>query len=576
MKKLIAFLFFTFLLTSCVKEPKNRFADTVIINANMYTLSWDNPLLDGTPSKNAPFKDEKWQFDAQAIAIKNNIIQFVGSNKEVKEYIGKSTNIIDANNAVIVPGLIESHGHLQELGEKKKSINLEGLNKNEIVEIVYKRSLETPKGEWIIASGWDEAIFANNYPDMIELSNKTPDHPIALIGLRGFGAMGNKLAFEKAEIHKSTKATDGGEILKDKKGNLQYVLLNHAKNLLIDKIPKQTLEQRIRIMKYGFDELLKLGFTTIHHAGVVKEHMEVYEELNQKNKLPMRTHAFIAARKHNIELVNEWIDKGPTSNDASFLQVKTFKAYYDGSLGSRGAEFLEDYSDKKGHTGVGGEAYGFHPELITKVLDKGFQLAIHAIGDKGNRDVLDFYENYFKKNPSSKELRHRVEHAQIVHPDDFSRFSALNLIASMEPAHAVEDMPWAIDRVGEKRAIGAYAWRTLRANNTTIIFNSDFTGSDPSFFYGVYSAITKKKKMDKKQWFPEQAFAKEESLRAYTIWAAYASKQENLTGTIEVGKWADLTFMDVDILNATPDEIINGVILKTMINGKVVFENKLK
>jgi predicted amidohydrolase YtcJ len=576
MKKLIAFLFFTFLLTSCVKEPKNRFADTVIINANMYTLSWDNPLLDGTPSKNAPFKDEKWQFDAQAIAIKNNIIQFVGSNKEVKEYIGKSTNIIDANNAVIVPGLIESHGHLQELGEKKKSINLEGLNKNEIVEIVYKRSLETPKGEWIIASGWDEAIFANNYPDMIELSNKTPDHPIALIGLRGFGAMGNKLAFEKAEIHKSTKATDGGEILKDKKGNLQYVLLNHAKNLLIDKIPKQTLEQRIRIMKYGFDELLKLGFTTIHHAGVVKEHMEVYEELNQKNQLPMRTHAFIAARKHNIELVNEWIDKGPTSNDASFLQVKTFKAYYDGSLGSRGAEFLEDYSDKKGHTGVGGEAYGFHPELITKVLDKGFQLAIHAIGDKGNRDVLDFYENYFKKNPSSKELRHRVEHAQIVHPDDFSRFSALNLIASMEPAHAVEDMPWAIDRVGEKRAIGAYAWRTLRANNTTIIFNSDFTGSDPSFFYGVYSAITKKKKMDKKQWFPEQAFAKEESLRAYTIWAAYASKQENLTGTIEVGKWADLTFMDVDILNATPDEIINGVILKTMINGKVVFENKLK
>ena len=567
--KKVLFLCAFAILSSCNSEET---ADLVITNANIYTLSWDDPSIEGKPAENAPFQNKRWEFDAQAIVIKNNLIQFVGSNKDAETYIGKTTEILDAKGAVIVPGLIESHGHLQELGEKNESINLEGLNKKEIIEIVYKRSLEVPKGEWIIASGWVEADFANYYPDMIELSEKTPNHPIALIGLRGFGAMGNQMAFDKAGITKQTIATDGGEILKDSKGAMTFVLLNHAKNLLVDKIPKSSLEKRIRIMNYGFNELLKLGYTTTHHAGVVKEHMEVYEHLLQKEELPMRVQAFVAARKHNIELVNEWIEKGPTTDDTSFLQVKTFKAYYDGSLGSRGAEFLEDYSDKKGHTGVGGEAYGFHPDMITKIMDKGFQLAIHAIGDKGNRDVLDYYENYFKTNPKSKELRHRVEHAQIVHPDDFSRFSQLNLIASMEPAHAVEDVPWAVDRVGEARMKGAYAWRTLRKNNTTVIFNSDFTGSDPSFFYGMHSAMTKKKRTGEKQWYPEQAFTAEESLRAYTIWGAYASRQENLTGTIEKGKWADLTFLNVDVLNANPKEILNGTILKTLVNGKIVYE----
>ena len=574
MKKIIIFLFSILFTLSCNDTSDKDFADTIILNANIYTLNWDNPLPDGTPAINAPFKKGKWQFDAQAIAIKNNLIQFVGTDKEAKKYIGESTKIIDADSAVIVPGLIESHGHLQELGEKNEAIKLEGLNKQQLLDLIVNRAKKTPKGEWIIASGWDEAAFANDYPDMVELSKQTPNNPVVLIGLRGFGTMGNQLAFEKAGITKKTKETDGGEILKDKKGNLKYILLNSAKNLLIDKIPKKTLAQQTRIMEYGFSELLKLGFTTTHHAGVAENHMEVYEDLLQKDKLPMRVHAFIAARMYNINLVNKWLDKGPTTDDASFLQVRNFKAYYDGSLGSRGAKFLEDYSDKKGHTGVGGKAYGFHKNMIVKALDAGFQLAIHAIGDKANRDVLDLYEDYFKTNPTSKELRHRIEHVQVAHPDDFSRFSELNIIASMEPAHSVEDMPWAIDRIGEKRALGAYAWRTLRDNNATVIFNSDFTGSDPSFFYGVHSAITKKKRNEEKQWFPEQAFTKEEALRAYTIWGAFAAKQEHLTGTIKIGKWADLTFMDVDVLNATPKEILKGAILKTLVNGNVMYEKK--
>jgi len=352
MKKSIILLFVYLLIISCNKDTGKNFADSIILNANVYTLSWDAPFLNGKPANNAPFQDGKWQFDAQAIAIKNNTIQFVGSNKKVESYIGSETEVIDAKQAVIIPGLIESHGHLQELGEKKEAINLENLTKQQIVDLIIKRANETPKGEWIIASGWDEAVFANDYLDMVELSKHTPNNPVVLIGLRGFGAMGNKLAFEKAGITKTTKATDGGENLKDNKGNLKFILLNSAKKLLLDKIPKKTLAQQTRIIEYGFNELLKLGFTTTHHAGVAEEHMDVYEDLLKKNKLPMRIHAFVAARMYNINLVNKWLKKGPTKNDESFLQVRNFKAYYDGSLGSRGAKFLEDYSDKKGHTGL--------------------------------------------------------------------------------------------------------------------------------------------------------------------------------------------------------------------------------
>ena len=562
-------------LFSCNDAQESNIADTVITNAKVYTLSWDNPSLEGVPAQNAPLKDSIWLSDAEAIAIKDGLIQFVGTDEDIQDYIGEKTKLIDANNAVVVPGLIESHGHVQEIGEKEEDVNLIGLSSSEIIEVIFKRSQEIPEGEWIIGSGWDEAIFANDYPDMLELSTKVPNHPVVLNGLRGFGAMGNKKAFEKAGITEGTKATDGGEILKDANGNLRYVLLNHAKNLLNDEVPERTFEQRSRIMTYGLDELKSLGFTTAHHAGVIGEHMEVYEDLHSKNKLPIRIQAFVAARMHNIDLVNKWIEHGPTKSDTTFLQVKTFKAYYDGSLGSRGANFIEDYSDEAGHKGVSSADYGFHSDLITKAMDAGFQLAIHAIGDKGNRDVLDFYENYFKENPESMDLRHRIEHAQIVHPDDFKRFGELNIVASMEPGHAVEDMPWAIDRVGEERAKGGYAWRTLRKNNSTVIFNADYTGTDPSFFYGAYCAITKQKRDDDKQWFPEQAFTPEETLRAYTIWAAYASKQENLTGTIEKGKWADLTFMDIDILNlgeTNPNQILDGSILKTIVNGEVVYE----
>lgn len=572
MKKLGCIFLSMGVLIGCSNTINDK-ADTIITNARVYSLRWDNPDLEGVPATNAPFTEGQWKPDAEAIVVKDGKILYVGSQTKAQDFVGEKTRIWDVAGAFVIPGLIESHGHLNEIGEKKEAIKLQGLSGKQIIDLMAAKAKHLPQGEWLIASGWDEAAFANNYPDMAQLSALTPNHPIVLIGLRGFGVMGNQLAFEKAGITANSIPEKGGEILLDSAGKLRYILINGAKRLLLDKIPEQSLTKRTRIMQHGFDTLLSLGFTTTHHLGVDKAHMEVYESLAKQNRLPMRTHAFVAARAYNQSLVNEWLNKGPTSDNTRFLQVTGFKGYYDGSLGSRGAKFLEDYTDKKGHTGVSGMAYGFDAGIMKKAMSKGFRLAVHAIGDKGNRDVLDLYQDYFKLHPEAKELRHRIEHVQVVHPDDFERFQALNITASMEPAHAVEDMPWAIDRIGKERAKRAYAWRTLRRNKAHVVFNSDFTGSDPSFFYGLYCALTKKKLNDTVAYFPEQAFTAEETLRAYTIWGAYAAKQEALTGTIAKGKWADLTIVDTDVLNAAPEILLKAKVLYTIVNGKVAYNH---
>jgi hypothetical protein len=259
------------------------------------------------------------------------------------------------------------------------------------------------------------------------------------------------------------------------------------------------------------------------------------------------------------------------------LVTRAVKAYYDGALGSRGAWLLDDYTDKAGHRGVGGENYGFNEDLNAQAMKGGFQVGMHAIGDAGNRAALDVFESVFKEDPSTAGNRHRIEHAQVLHPDDIPRFGQLGIIASMEPAHAMEDKTWAEDRLGPERILGAYAWRSLRETNAALTFNSDNPGSDHSIFYGLHSAITRQDKQQEPEggWYAEQAMNADEAVRAYTTWSAYASFRENETGIIAAGRWADLTVMDIDpfvLSEDSPGDILNGRILMTVVNGKIVYE----
>jgi hypothetical protein len=349
--------------------------------------------------------------------------------------------------------------------------------------------------------------------------------------------------------------------------------------MITDAMPPATLEQKKRIVAAGLLEIAAAGYVSGHHAGVYSDYYPAYMALAEDKNLPVRVEAMLAARPENFDLMNSWIERGPTREPAQMLQVRGVKAYYDASLGSRGAKLIEEYSDMPGHSGVSGEDYDFPEELVTAAIAAGFQTGIHAIGDAGNREVLDFYERVIDANPDAKSLMHRVEHAQIVHPDDFARFGQMNLVASMEPCHAVEDSPWAEDRVGPERIKGGYAWRTLRRNGAKLIFNSDLSGTDFDIFYGLHCAVTRSDRDGNPAggWYIGEAVTIEEAIRAWTIWPAESSQREHLTGTIEPGKFADLTVLSIDpfaVAQSDPHGLMKGEAVMTVVAGKVVV-NKL-
>lgn len=552
-------------------------ADLVLTNAKVYTLSWDEPDTDGVPAADSPYADGRWTADAEAIAIRDGLIVAVGNAGDVEPFIGRATRVIDLQGATVVPGLVESHGHLHELGEKHEQIDLIGVESEEdIAARLVGASTGRGEGEWIVGSGWDEGEWADHLPTRDFLNRLFPDNPVVLKGLRGFGTLGNDLALRAAGVTNDFENPVGGELVHDDTGEFTGVFLNNATDILNDAIPEGTLEQKKRILLYGFDQLMRQGFVTTHHAGVRTDYLPVYQALAESS-VPMRVEAMLSVGVIGAPSVEKWTAIGPTEDPAAMLQIRSVKAYYDASLGSRGARMLEDYSDMPGHRGVSGTDYGFDVERVRAFMAAGFQAGIHAIGDAGNREVLDFYATTFDKYPHARALRNRIEHAQVIHPDDIARFADLNVVASMEPGHAVEDSPWAEARIGPDRIKGAYAWRTLRRNGAKLIFNSDFTGTDWSFFYGMYAAVTRRMKDGTPQggWYPAQVLTPEEALRAYTVWPAWASSREDLTGTIEVGKWADLTVMDIDPLRVgltNPDDLLDGMIEMTIVGGEIVYE----
>lgn len=550
----------------------------IITNANVYTLSWPDPDMEGNPHASAPFENGKWTPDAEAIVIKGNSILYVGDKETAMNYGNKGTQILDAKGGTVIPGLVDSHGHPYYFGEDLGKIELTGLADKQIIiqRLVDRQDESTAANDWILGFGYDEGSLATeNLPDAALLSEAFPDRPVFIIGTHGFTAIANYEAMERAGINSDTISPIGGEIVKDADGNPNGIFLNNAAELVEDALPPRTGQDFRNIALHGMEVMAASGYTAIHDAGTNRDYLNAYQELEDEGESLIRVYAMLQAT--DDELLEEWQLKGPETEAGELFTVRAVKAYYDGSLGIRGAKLLYDYSDLPGHRGISGEDYGFDETLVQSMMEAGFQLGIHAIGDAGNRDMLNFYTRVFEENPEIKSNRHRIEHAQVVHPEDFRRFADLDLIASMEPPHMAEDMGWAEDRLGSERIKGAYAWRTFRRNEVPLTFNSDLTGSDHNFFYGYYAAIARKNKdrMPENGWYPEQALTPEEALRAYTSWSAYASFQEEVLGTIEVGKLADLTILSMDVLNVgeqNPDSLWNGEIKATIVNGRIVFD----
>jgi predicted amidohydrolase YtcJ len=567
-------------LPACTPEPgqvsEAGAADLILTNARVYTLDWGEPGPDGAPAGSAPHADAGWHPDAEAVATKDGSIVFVGSMRNALEFQGNTTRIVDLAGATVIPGLVDSHTHVFDLGAKLDAVDLTDVaTEEEAVALVAERAKSVPVGEWIVGAGWDEGAWANRYPDKVLLSQEVPDHPVFLDSLHGFAAWANQAALDAGGITADSEVPVGGEMRLGEDGQPNGLFINRATTMLDAIVPPPSRETTIKQLLTGLNQMAEDGYVAVHDAGIDSRGMDILEQLEGEGRLPIRVYAMLSLRDE--ELIRRWIEKGPDTDSDSMLVTRTVKAYYDGALGSRGARLLYDYEDRPGHRGVSGDNYGFDQALNAEAMKAGFQVAIHAIGDAGNREALDILEAVFEQHPSSRGNRHRIEHAQVIHPDDMPRLQQLGIIASMEPPHAMEDKTWAEERLGSERVHGAYAWRSLREAGADITFNSDNPGSDHSIFYGLHSAITRQDKDLEPEggWYPEQRLGSDESVRAYTSWSAYASFREDDTGIIAVGRWADLTVMDIDpfvLADENPSAILNGQILMTIVAGNVVYE----
>ena len=551
-------------------------ADLILTDAHVYTLRWGEPALDGKPAPDAPYTNGNWHPDAAAVAIRGGKIVYVGSDKGALALRGKRTRVIDLNGATVIPGLVDSHTHFIELGAKLVSVDLTHVTTEaQAVALVTERARSVPKGEWIFGAGWDEGAWANRYPDKQQLSAAVPDHPVVLRSLHGFAIWTNQAALDAGKITKASPVPVGGEMRLGTDGQPNGLFLNRAAAMVEAAVPPEPQAVVARHALKGLGQMATDGYVTVHEAGAGSQAMAALQQLEDQHRLPIRVYAMLSLR--DPPLMRQWIARGPDRDSDSMLVTRAVKAYYDGALGSRGARLLADYADKPGHRGISGGGYGFDHDLAKEAMKAGFQLGIHAIGDAGNREVLDFLEAEFEADPNTARNRHRIEHAQVISPEDQPRFARLGVIASMEPPHAVEDKTWAEDRLGPQRILGAYAWRTLRRDGARLTFNADNPGSDHSIFYGLHTAITRQDKQLQPPggWYPEQRLTIEEAIRAYTSWTAYAAFREDQTGIIAKGRWADLTVMDIDpfALAATaPEKILAGKILATIVNGKVVYQ----
>lgn len=528
--------------------------DLLLLNAHVVTMN------DKQPS-------------AQAIAIRGDRIVWVGNSDEGRK-LYPTALALDLHGAAVLPGLIDAHTHLINLGESLTRLNLkDSPTEKEIIERVKQRAATAAPGEWIVGWGWDEGKWASNYPTNQALSAATPNNPVFLVGLHTFAAWANTRALELAGVNKDTKDPENGKILHDEKtGEPTGILLNHAQELVSRHIPPMTLAQAKRAMQLAARECVRNGLTSVHEAKVTPLMVQAFHELVREGRMPLRVYSMLDGADKN--LVDEWLKRGPEIDPHHQLTIRSFKLFADGALGSRGAAMLEPYSDAPQTKGLMTTPEADVYSLTRRALQAGFQVCTHAIGDAANRSVLNAYEQAEKEVPNAHDPRLRIEHAQVLAPEDIPRFAKLGVIASMQPTHATSDMPWAEKRVGLERIKSAYAWRSVKDSGAHLPLSSDFPGETLNPFYGIYAAITRQDPQGNPPggWHPEQKLTLEEALRGYTIEAAYAEFEENAKGSIEKGKLADFTVIAQDITRITPPEILSIRVLKTIVGGKVVYD----
>ncbi|MEZ5962382.1 MAG: amidohydrolase family protein [Planctomycetota bacterium] len=467
---------------------------------------------------------------------------------------------------VVLPGLHDAHAHLQGLGAALENVDLVGTASfAEVVERVQARAARTPVGEWVLGRGWDQNDWDDKaFPGHAALSAAVPDHPVWLVRVDGHAALANARAMALADLTSATATPAGGEILKDAAGAPTGVLIDTAMGLVGGSLPQPGSAQLERQLLAAHDACLAVGLTCVHDAGMSSEQIDIVRRLWLQRRWKLRVYAMLPAAEV------EAIRRGPWQTPDDVLIVRAVKGYADGALGSRGAALLAPYSDQPGYRGLMITPRAGLQKLAQLCADTGFQLCVHAIGDAANRAVLDAYAATTFAH-GARAARFRIEHAQVVHPDDFVRFASLGVLPSMQPTHLTSDMPWAEARLGQDRIAGAYAWRRFLALGLPLPCGTDFPveGHDPRLT--LFAAVTTRAPGGEVEMRPEQKLSRREALAGMTRDAAYAAFLERELGAIEPGMRADFTVFDRDPLVCAEDEILHMKVLLTVIGGEVVY-----
>jgi predicted amidohydrolase YtcJ len=546
---LLAFLLSVLLVANGAAQA--AVADLVIVNANVHTMGSSRPA-------------------ARSIAVVGNRIVAVGSDADTKPMIGPATKVIDAGGKLVIPGFNDAHVHFLETGAQLSSVDLrDAKTPAEFVKRIKDFAAKLPKGRWILGGQWDHENWTpNDLPTAAMIDAVTPDNPVFVNRLDGHMAVANSLAIKLAKVDKDTPEVPGGLIVRDASGNPAGVFKDAAMGYIERVIPDPTFEQKLEQAQAATDYAASLGVTSVQDMSAGTD-VGVYQELLRQGKLKTRVYGCSPLVDYK-----RWERTGlHYAFGSPMLRIGCLKGFADGSLGSTTAWFFDPYLDAPNTSGLPrAEVTSTMKQNVVDADKAGLQVNIHAIGDKANATILDFYENAEKVN-GARDRRFRIEHAQHLRQEDIARFGRLKVVASMQPLHIIDDGRWAGKRLDEKRLKGTYAFRTLLDSGAVLAFGSDSPVASLNSIFGIYAAVTRRTLDDKNPngWIPEQKISVEDAVRGFTYGSAYAEFQENEKGTIEVGKLADMIILSDDIFTIDPNNIGKTTVAVTIIDGKVVF-----
>jgi hypothetical protein len=521
--------------------------------------------------------------EAQAIASSGGRIVAVGTNAEVQKYVGPKTEVVDVKGQLVIPGFIEGHGHFTGIGTAELGLKLMTAKTwDEIVAMVAERVKTARPGEWIYGRGWHQEKWdvrptpnVEGFPVHDALSKVSPNNPVVLTHASGHATFVNAKAMELSAITPATKDPEGGDLVRDAEGNPTGLLRERASGLVRRGRGAPALtdaEQAARsrqVLELAAKEVLSKGVTSFQDAGSSFSDVDLMKTMVDEGKLGVRL--WIMIRQGNDALRANLAKYRMLGYGDGYLTVRGIKHSIDGALGSRGAWLLEPYSDKPDDVGDNTTPVPTIRETAKLAMEHGYQLCVHAIGDRANRETLDIFEEAFKANPGKKDVRWRVEHAQHLHPDDIPRFGRLGVIASMQGIHCTSDAPYVPARLGNKRAEeGGYVWQKLMKSGALVTNGTDAPVEDVDPIASYYATVTRKVK-DGSVFYPDQRMNRMEALRSYTINTARAGFEEDVKGTLKAGKYADIVVLSKDILTVPEDEIPTAKVVYTIVGGKVRF-----